>query len=296
MSPPKSNREVTRFAPSPSGYLHLGHAYSALFAARAAGPGGRFLLRIEDIDGGRVRPEFEAAIYEDLAWLGLSWEQPVRRQSDWMAAYAAALTDLEARGLVYPCFCTRKEIAAEIARAAAAPHGPAANLYPGTCRHLSPDERRQRRDTGTLYAVRLDVEKALAAAEAAHGGPLTWHDRTRGTQTCDPRREGDVVLARKDIATSYHLSVVVDDAAQGVTLVTRGEDLFEATHVHRLLQQLLGLPVPEYHHHRLITDDHGQRLAKRSDALAIRALREAGRSAAEVIGMVTDQAPLPPQG
>ncbi|GAB4356238.1 MAG: tRNA glutamyl-Q(34) synthetase GluQRS [Kiloniellaceae bacterium] len=299
MSPQKPRCEVTRFAPSPSGYLHLGHAYSALFAARAAGPvkdGGRFLLRIEDIDGGRARPEFEAAIYEDLAWLGLTWEQPVRRQSDWMAAYAAALGDLGARGLVYPCFCTRKEIAAEISRAAAAPHGPAESLYPGTCRHLSAGERQARKEAGTLYAVRLDVEAALAAAEAAHGGPLTWHDRGRGPQVCDPRGEGDVVLARKDVATSYHLSVVVDDAAQGVTLVTRGEDLFAATHVHRLLQQLLGLPVPDYHHHRLITDENGQRLAKRSDALAIRALRAAGRSAAEVIAMATDQAPLPPQG
>lgn len=286
MSHPETNREVTRFAPSPSGYLHLGHAYSALFAARAAGPEGRFLLRIEDIDGTRVRPEYEAAIFEDLAWLGLAWEIPVRRQSDWMADYAAALAQLEARGLVYPCFCTRKEIAAEIARSGAAPHGPAESLYPGTCRRLSAAERLARKDAGTPYAVRLDVEKALAEAEAAHGGPLTWHDRARGTQACDPRGEGDVVLARKDIATSYHLSVVVDDAAQGVTLVTRGEDLFEATHVHRLLQALLGLPVPDYHHHRLITDGHGQRLAKRSDALSIRALREAGRSAAEVIAMI----------
>ncbi len=277
--------EVTRFAPSPSGYLHLGHAYSALFAARQSGEGGRFLLRIEDIDGGRARPEFEAAIFEDLAWLGLSWETPVRRQSDWMADYARALDQLEARDLIYPCFCTRKEIAAEISRAAAAPHGPAEGLYPGTCRGLSPAEREDRRAAGDLYALRLDMARALAAAEADHGGPLTWHDRARGAQVCDPRPQGDVVLARKDIATSYHLSVVVDDAAQGVTLVTRGEDLFDSSHVHRLLQQLLGLPVPDYHHHRLIADDKGQRLAKRSDALALRALREAGRSAGEVIAM-----------
>jgi len=280
-----SSPEVTRFAPSPSGHLHLGHAYSALFAARQAGDGGRFLLRIEDIDGGRARPEFEAAIFEDLAWLGLTWEPPVRRQSDWMAAYAEALAGLEARGLVYPCFCTRKEIAAEISRAAAAPHGPAEGIYPGTCRHLSAAERRDRKAAGELYALRLDMARALAEAEAAHGGPLTWHDRAKGTQTCDPRAQGDVVLARKDVATSYHLSVVVDDAAQGVTLVTRGEDLFEASHVHRLLQQLLSLPVPEYHHHRLVTDDKGQRLAKRSDALAIRALRAAGHSPEEVIRM-----------
>ncbi|MGF1594079.1 MAG: tRNA glutamyl-Q(34) synthetase GluQRS [Kiloniellaceae bacterium] len=283
-----STPEVTRFAPSPSGLLHLGHAYAALFAARAAGPrrgGGRFLLRIEDIDGDRARPEFEAAIFADLAWLDLAWEQPIRRQSDHLTDYARALDTLQARGLVYPCFCTRKEIAAEIARSGAAPHGPAEAVYPGTCRRLSAAERQTRKDAGTLYAVRLDVEKALAKAEAAHGGPLTWHDRARGPQTCDPRPHGDVVLARKDIATSYHLSVVVDDAAQGVTLVTRGEDLFDASHIHRLLQQLLDLPVPDYHHHRLITDEHGQRLAKRSDALALCALRKSGRSPAEVIAM-----------
>jgi glutamyl-Q tRNA(Asp) synthetase len=277
--------EVTRFAPSPSGYLHLGHAYSALFAARQAGDGGRFLLRIEDIDGARVRPEYEAAIFEDLAWLGLTWETPVRRQSDWTPDYARALAQLEARGLTYPCFCTRKEIAAEISRAAAAPHGPAEGIYPGTCRRLSAREREDRKAAGALYALRLDIERALAEAEADHGGPLTWHDRARGAQVCDPRPQGDVVLARKDVATSYHLSVVVDDTAQGVTLVTRGADLFDSSHVHRLLQQLLGLPVPDYHHHRLITDDNGERLAKRSDALAIRALRAAGRSAAEVIAM-----------
>jgi len=285
--------EVTRFAPSPSGYLHLGHAYSALFAARAAGNGGRFLLRIEDIDLARVRPEYEAAIFEDLAWLGLTWETPLRHQSDCLADYAHALAQLEARGLTYPCFCTRKEIAAEIARAAAAPHGPAEGVYPGTCRRLSAAEREARKAAGDLYALRLDMDRALAEAEADHGGPLTWHDRGRGTQACDPRPQGDVVLARKDVPTSYHLSVVVDDAAQGVTLVTRGEDLFESSHVHRLLQQLLGLPLPDYHHHRLITDESGERLAKRADALAIRTLRAAGRSPAEVIAM-TDLEEGPP--
>jgi glutamyl-Q tRNA(Asp) synthetase len=286
MSRPETNSDVTRFAPSPSGYLHLGHAYSALFAGRAAGSGGRFLLRIEDIDTDRARSEYEAAIFEDLAWLGLAWEQSVRRQSEHLADYVSALAALETRGLIYPCFCTRKEIAAEIARSGAAPHGPAESLYPGTCRRLAAAERQARKDAGTPYALRLDVEKALTEAEAAHGGPLTWHDRGRGLQVCDPRPQGDVVLARKDVATSYHLSVVVDDAVQGVTLVTRGEDLFEASHVHRLLQQLLDLPVPGYHHHRLITDGHGQRLAKRSDALSIRALRETGRSAAEVVAMI----------
>jgi len=292
-----STPETTRFAPSPSGLLHLGHAYAALFAARAAGPhaeGGRFLLRIEDIDADRVRPAFEAAILEDLAWLGLKWEQPVRRQSDHLADYARALQALEARGLVYPCFCTRKEIAAEIARAGAAPHGPAEAVYPGICRKLTADECARRRAAGERFALRLDMARALAGAEAAKGGPLTWHDRGKGDQRCDPRPQGDVVLARKDLGTSYHLAVVVDDAAQGVTLVTRGEDLFETSHVHRLLQALLGLPVPQYHHHRLIADDKGQRLAKRSDALSIRALREAGHSAAAVIAMTGLEAEVTP--
>ena len=277
--------ETTRFAPSPSGFLHLGHAYAALFAARAAGPAGRFLLRIEDIDSDRARPEFEAAILDDLAWLGLQWEQPPRRQCEHLADYAAALQVLEERGLVYPCFCTRKEIAAEIARAGAAPHGPAGALYPGICRRLSDGERRARRSAGERFALRLDMAHALAEAEAANGGPLTWHDRARGDQRCDPRPQGDVVLARKDLGSSYHLAVVVDDAAQGISLVTRGADLFEASHVHRLLQALLGLPVPQYHHHRVITDAAGQRLAKRSDSLSLRSLREAGHSAAAVIAM-----------
>ena len=293
--------EITRFAPSPSGYLHLGHAFSALFAARAAGigtgrgaggardgSGGRFLLRIEDIDGGRARPEYEAAILEDLAWLGLHWEEPPRRQSDCTADYAAALQRLEARGVLYPCFCTRKEIAAEIARAGAAPHGPPGPgeaIYPGICRGLTNAERQQRIGAGERYALRLDMARALAETEADHGGPLTWHDRARGQQVCDPRPQGDVVLARKDAAAGYHLAVVVDDAAQGVTLVTRGEDLFEASHVHRLLQALLDLPVPEYHHHGLVADDAGRRLAKRHDGLSIRHLRETGRSAGEVIAL-----------
>ena len=301
--------EITRFAPSPSGYLHLGHAFSALFAARAAGSragggaggardgtGGRFLLRIEDIDGGRARPEYEAAILEDLTWLGLRWEEPLRRQSDCTADYAAALQRLEARGVLYPCFCTRKEIAAEIARAGAAPHGPphgpGETPYPGLCRGLTSSERQQRIGAGERYALRLDMSCALAQAEADAGAPLTWYDRARGQQLCDPRPQGDVVLARKDAAASYHLAVVVDDAAQDVTLVTRGEDLFEASHVHRLLQALLGLPVPDYHHHGLVADDAGRRLAKRHDGLSIRELRESGRSAGEVIALA-EKALLP---
>ncbi len=281
-----SRAETTRFAPSPSGYLHLGHAYSALFTARAAeASGGDFLLRIDDIDKERARPAFEAAIFEDLAWLGLSWAQPLRRQSESGADYALAVERLRARGVTYPCFCTRKDIAAEIARAGAAPHGPGETLYPGTCRAVDEPTRAARIAAGEAYALRLDTHRALAMAQAEAGAPLTWYDRARGRQTCDPRPQGDVVITRKDVAASYHLAVVVDDAAQGITLVTRGEDLFEASHVHRLLQHLLDLPVPEYHHHRLLADETGKRLAKRHDALSIRSLREAGSSAAEVIAM-----------
>ena len=268
---------VTRFAPSPTGLLHLGHAYSALFAARAARvAGGRFLLRIEDIDQGRRRPELDAAILEDLAWLGLAWEAPVRRQSEHMADYAAALARLGADGLTYPCFCTRKEIQAEVARSGQAPHGADGPLYPGTCRRLEAGERRARIAAGEAHALRLD-----AAAAAARAGPLRWHDRGRGPQDADPAVHGDVVLARKDTPTSYHLAVTLDDHIQGVSLVTRGMDLFEATHVHRLLQALLGLDVPAYHHHRLVMGPGGQRLAKRDGALTLRALREAGHTPAE---------------
>lgn len=269
---------VTRFAPSPTGYLHLGHAHSALFGWRIAREsGGRFLLRIEDIDGARCTPEFEAAILEDLAWLGLDWEMPPRRQSEHMADYAAALAKLEARGLLYPCFCTRKDIRAEIERAGQAPHGPDGPLYPGTCRDLNAEEREAHMADGRAYALRLDVEKAVTSA-----GPLTWRDRERGELAADPASLGDVVLARKEIATSYHLAVTLDDADQGITLVTRGEDLFHTTHAHRLLQALLGLPVPEWRHHGLITGTDGERLAKRADAQSIRAFREAGKSPAEV--------------
>jgi glutamyl-Q tRNA(Asp) synthetase len=270
-------RTVTRFAPSPTGRLHLGHAYAALFAERAAREaGGRFLLRIEDIDPGRCRAEFEAAIYEDLAWLGLSWETPVRRQSEHMADYAAALERLAAQGLLYPCFCTRRDIQAEIARAGAAPHTPDGPRYPGTCRRLSADERRRRQEAGLPFALRLDMAAATAVA-----GPLTWHDGAAGTVTAEPELFGDVVLARKEIPTSYHLAVTVDDR-QGVTLVTRGQDLFAATHVHRLLQALLGFDVPTWHHHGLVRDASGRRVAKRDNPLTLRDLREAGKSPAEV--------------
>jgi glutamyl-Q tRNA(Asp) synthetase len=273
---------VTRFAPSPTGLLHLGHAGSALLAWQAARPGGRFLLRIEDIDRTRCREEYIAAAERDLAWLGLDWERPVRRQSQHFDDYRAALDRLDAQGLLYPCFCTRADIAAEIARSPSAPHGPDGALYPGLCRNLAPAERTRRIDAGAPYALRLDVARALART-----GPLPWHDLDRGPQTAAPEVLGDVVLARKEMPASYHLAVTVDDTLQGVTLVTRGTDLFHATHVHRLLQALLGLPVPLWRHHRLLTDAAGRRLAKRDRALTLAALRDAGRTPAEVRAMAT---------
>ncbi len=278
---------VTRFAPSPTGYLHLGHAFAALTAHDAAqAAGGRFLLRLEDLDSGRCRAEFVDAIYEDLAWLGLTWETPVLRQSARGDAYRAALARLEALGLVYPCFCTRKEIAEEIARAVEAPHllssGPEGFHYPGTCRALAEDVRRDR-ITREPYALRLDVAKAAALAgalwfEERGAGPNGEH----GTIPCDPTLFGDIVLARKDLPAAYHLAVVVDDAFQGVSLVTRGNDLFSAAHVQRLLQALLDLPVPAYAHHRLILDEHGRKFSKRDSAVTLRHLREAGMSPQEI--------------
>jgi glutamyl-Q tRNA(Asp) synthetase len=273
---------VTRFAPSPTGYLHLGHVRSALEGWRVARQaGGRFLLRIEDIDHTRCRAEYEAAIVEDLIWLGLAWDGPVRRQSEHFADYQRALSRLEAEGLLYPCFCTRRDIQAEIARAGGAPQGEMGAPYPGTCRRLSAAERAERRRDMPDFAWRLDVAAALART-----GPLDFVEEGQG----EPRRVaadaaplGDVVLARKEIPTSYHLAVTVDDALQGVTLVTRGADLFAATPVHRLLQALLALPTPRYRHHPLLTDRTGRRLAKRDRALTIRAMRAAGMTADEVL-------------
>jgi glutamyl-Q tRNA(Asp) synthetase len=273
---------VTRFAPSPTGFLHLGHAHSALAGwRRARAAGGRFLLRIEDIDPLRCRPEFTAAIEEDLAWLGLDWDGPVRVQSAHLDAYRGVLEALAARGLLYPCFCTRADIAREIAASAAAPHlapmGPDGPLYPGTCRRLSRDERAARVAAGEPHALRLDMAAALQAVPPR----LSFAEEGEGRVACDPARFGDVVLARKDIPASYHLCVTHDDALQGVTLVTRGEDLKPATDLHRLLQALLGWPAPAYAHHRLLTDGTGRRLAKRDRAETLRELRARGISPAE---------------
>ena len=264
---------VTRFAPSPTGYLHLGHVRSAWEGWRAAQEaGGRFLLRIEDVDRSRCRAEYDAAIREDLAWLGLEWDGRVRRQSEHFADYRTALDLLAARALLYPCFCTRKDIKDEIARAGHAPHGPDGALYPGICRGLARPEAARRLAAGEPYALRLDMARALDAV----GAPLEFTDREAGRVIADPAQFGDVVLARKDVPTSYHLAVTVDDARQDVTLVTRGRDLLAATHVHRLLQALLALPVPDYHHHRLLIDATGLRLAKRADAASLATLRAAG--------------------
>ena len=268
---------TTRFAPSPTGLLHLGHAHAALAAWSAArGAGGRFLLRIEDIDGTRCRPEFTAAILEDLGWLGLDWDGEVRVQSRHMAEYRAALDRLAARGLLYPCFCTRAAIAREAAAAGAAPHGPDGPPYPGTCRRLAPVVRAARVAAGEPHALRLDMAAALALAPAG----LSFEEAGAGRIRCDPAPFGDVVLARKEVPASYHLCVTHDDALQGVTLVTRGVDLQPATHLHRLLQALLGWPEPRYAHHRLLADAEGRRLAKRDGAPSLRALREAGHSPA----------------
>ena len=281
---------VFRFAPSPNGYLHLGHALSALLnAERARAAGGRLLLRIEDIDAARCRPEFEAAIYEDLAWLGMAWEQPVRRQSEHYDDYRAALARLDAMGLVYPSFESRAEIARMVKmRGGTWPRDPDGTpLYPGDARHLSEAERTRRIASGEPYALRLDMAAAIARA-----GSLTWDETgagpagKTGTIAADPSAWGDVILARKETPTSYHLAVVVDDAAQGVTDVVRGCDLFHATSVHRLLQALLGLPQPRYHHHRLILGAEGRKLSKSTSATGLRDLRAGGVPAAGIRALV----------
>jgi glutamyl-Q tRNA(Asp) synthetase len=275
---------VTRFAPSPTGYLHLGHAASALTAwRRAREAGGRFLLRIEDIDPARCKPEFTLAIEEDLAWLGVEWDGGVRMQSAHLVEYRAALETLSAWGLLYPCFCTRADIQREIAASATAPHAPDGSVvYPGICRCLSVAERTRRIDAGEPHALRLDMARALNSVAEA----LTFEEDGEGVVICKPERFGDVVLARKDAPASYHLCVTHDDAVQGITLVTRGEDLKPATDLHRLLQALMGWPAPRYAHHRLLTDDAGRRLAKRDQAQTLRALRAAGVSPAEVLRRV----------
>lgn len=279
----KSIAMVTRFAPSPTGHLHLGHAYAALFAYELAmDNGGRFLLRYEDIDTTRVRDQYYLAIEQDLAWIGIHWDGTPIRQKDRLDVYAASLEKLKALNVVYPCFCTRREIQREIDNMAHAPHGPdGETMYPGTCRALGLAEREDRIARGEAHCWRLDAHCAEALT-----GPLMFEDKIKGSIQVDAHLLGDVVLARKDIATSYHLAVVTDDYFQHVTDVTRGEDLLPSTHVHRLLQSMLGMPAPVYHHHRLIVDDSGQRLAKRDESLSLAALRGQGKRSEDVLAML----------
>ena len=280
---------VLRFAPSPNGYLHLGHAYSALLNSDMAREfGGRLLLRMEDIDAERCCPEYEAAIYEDLRWLGMSWQEPVRRQSEHFADYAMAIARLEADGLLYPSFESRRELAAlaaELDRQGGWPRDPdGVPIYPGRARRLSAAECQRRRQAGEPFALRLAMDKAVARA-----GVLTWTDGPSGQTglvTAAPQMWGDVILARKDSPASYHLAAVVDDALQGVTDIVRGQDLFWSTSIHRLLQALLGLPEPSYRHHELILDEAGHKLAKSTNATGLRELRAVGAKPFDIRRMV----------
>lgn len=275
---------VTRFAPSPTGELHLGSAYSAWTGwHRAREAGGTFLVRMEDIDIRRCKREYEASILADLKWLGFAWDGEVRRQSDHFADYGRALDQLDRRGLVYPCFCSRADIEREVAASANAPHaqrpGPDGPLYPGTCRNLSVRERRERVAAGCEHCMRLDAERA-----AGQAGPYHFFDETIGRVEGQPLLMGDFVIARKDTPTSYHLSVTVDDHLQGITLVTRGLDVLPSTHVHCLLQRLLGYATPLYAHHKLLTDASGRRFAKRDRDMTIQAMRSSGMTPQDVIG------------
>lgn len=284
---------VFRFAPSPNGYLHLGHAYSAVIGWQTArAMGGRFLLRIEDIDKGRARPEFEAAILDDLQWLGIEWERPVRRQSDHFAFYTETLDRLSALGLIYPCFATRREIAQAAAdqgkTALRDPDG--AMVYPGLYRNMSEAERRARITSGESYALRLDMKKAAALATDIVGGPVRFcsfnGDGQATEEIAAPERWGDIVLARKDTPASYHIAVTADDAFQGVTHIMRGTDLLAATDIHRLLQILLDLPEPVYCHHRLIVDETGRKLSKSHRDKSLKSLREEGLTPDDIFRLI----------
>jgi glutamyl-Q tRNA(Asp) synthetase len=275
----------SRFAPSPTGRLHLGHVFAATVARAIArdSPDGTFVLRFEDIDAPRVREDYYQGIEEDLQWLGLDWDEPALRQSTRLHAYEEALSTLQGRGLVYPCFCTRREIQRELESMASAPQGPEGPLYPGICRKIDPATSQARIRAGEPYSFRLDSHLARMAT-----GPLSFHDLRFGNIAVDPNLLGDVILARKDIGTAYHLAVVVDDAFQQISHVTRGEDLLPSTHVHRILQNLLHLPEPVYLHHRLILDTNGKRLAKRCDPLSIAAMRKSGLTPEEVLGSLQE--------
>jgi glutamyl-Q tRNA(Asp) synthetase len=277
-------RPVFRFAPSPNGYLHLGHAYSALVNQKLAREaGGRLLLRIEDIDQSRCRKEYEDAIYEDLSWLGIEWETPVRRQSEHYSDYARALEGIWERKLVYPCFCSRTDITNIIAGAKGWPSDPdGAPLYPGRCKYLEASETSRWLASGRSATLRLHCDEAIAEGEMRLGWREFYEGKEARDVAAEPSRWGDAVVGRRDVPGSYHIACVIDDAAQGVTDVVRGMDLFNATSLHRLLQELLGLPAPNYHHHELILDDEGKKLSKSTQAKSVRSLREAGESAESV--------------
>lgn len=263
---------ITRFAPSPTGRLHMGHAYSALFASSlAADEGGKFLLRIEDIDTSRCRKEYTEGIYEDLEWLGILWEPDVLIQSNRFDAYRNSINVLREMGVLYPCFCSRKKIEAEQSNEGLAPHGSGSPKYSGHCRKIGSKIRRDRIAQGEPHSWRLDCSAAFSIT-----GELRWIDRLAGETIVDPSILGDIIISRKDIATSYHLAVTLDDAEQGVTLISRGEDLIESTHVHRLLQCLLGLPVPDWCHHKLIKNEEGKRFSKREGSLTLKEMRGSG--------------------
>ena len=274
-----SNPRVLRFAPSPTGFLHIGHAYSFEFTQRLAG-GRPIKLRVEDIDSARSRIEYVEAMLEDMAWLGLEWEGSPLFQSERMHVYQKALEEFIGRELVYPCFCSRKEILAEISEAGGAPHGPVGLAYPGTCRYLSAKDVQTRKEAGTEYSYRLNVENCKQEF-----GELTWHDRFSGEHTVDYSSLSDPVLARKDTPTSYHLSVVIDDAYQQVDLVTRGHEILPSANLHRILQASLNLPTPEYAHHAMVLGDDGRPFAKRNGALPIRELRQQGFTPAHILDM-----------
>lgn len=269
---------ITRFAPSPTGLLHLGHAFSALLAFKSAQKNqGKFILRIEDIDTSRARPEFEEAIYRDLSWLGITWEHPVRRQSNHFDDYQKALDKLENLGVLYPCFCSRADIRKEIKNSTNAPHGPEGPLYPGTCRHLSDQERADRTGQGIPFAIRLNLEKALNQVPEA----LFYYEKSFKTPA-NPETLGDVVLARKETPSSYHLSVVVDDHLQSISHIIRGQDLAHTTPIHCLLQKLLGYSTPHYHHHDLLVGEDGKRFAKRDQSLTLETLKIEGKTLKDI--------------
>ena len=271
--------EITRFAPSPTGFLHLGHAFAAMYAYRAATTNGKFLLRIEDIDLYRCKKIYEENIYIDLDWLGIKWEKPVLKQTNNKKEYSEAIYELDKLGLVYPCFCSRSKVNKEISYSLSAPQSKIYKTYSGRCRSLSSKEIEERKKNNEKFCLRLNMTKAIDYC----GKSLTFFEKKLGEVKINPSIFGDIILSRKDINTSYHLSVTIDDSTQGISLVTRGKDLFESTYIHRLLQCLLNLSTPKYDHHNLILDNNGKKLSKRDSSISIKSIRETGKPSKEII-------------